>query len=147
MKDPAAADAAAKEKAENLLEQIKAGADFAQLAKENSDGPSAPKGGDIGFGRRQSWVAPFSDAAFALQTGQVSDIVKTQYGYHIIKVTDRKESSEIPFDNVKEDIMHTLQNQKETELGSRCVELLRKNADIVYAEGYEPRQTDDTMPQ
>ncbi len=144
--DPEAADAAAREKAENLLKQIKDGADFAQLAKENSDCPSASKGGDLGFGRRQTWVAPFSDAAFALQSGQVSDVVKTQFGYHIIKVTDRKEPSEIPFDNVKENIIQTLKTQKEADLSNKCIESLQKNADIVYAEGYEPEQT-DTMPR
>jgi peptidyl-prolyl cis-trans isomerase C len=145
--DPEAADVAAKEKAEQLLEQIKAGADFAQLAKENSDCPSASKGGDLGLKRREAWVKPFSDAAFALQPGQVSDVVKTQYGYHIIKVTDRREPSEIPFDNVKENIIQTLKTQKEAELRSRCVELLRKNAEIVYAEGYEPQKADDIKPQ
>jgi peptidyl-prolyl cis-trans isomerase C len=145
--DPNAADSAAKEKAEQLLGQIKAGADFAQLAKENSDCPSASKGGDLGFQRREAWVKPFSDAAFALQPGQISDIVKTRFGYHIIKVTDRKEPTEIPFDNVKESIVHTLETQKESDLSNKCIELLRSKAQIVYAEGYGPEQTEDTMPQ
>jgi peptidyl-prolyl cis-trans isomerase C len=144
--DPEAADAAAREKAEQLLEQVKAGADFAQLAKENSDCPSASKGGDLGFGRRQTWVAPFSDAAFALQPGQISDVVKTRFGYHIIKVTDRKEPTEIPFDNVKENIIQTLRTKKESELTNKCIDLLKSKADIVYAEGYEPEQTDYTVP-
>jgi peptidyl-prolyl cis-trans isomerase C len=144
--DPNAADAAAKEKAEQLLEQIKAGADFAKLARENSDCPSASDGGDIGLGERQTWVAPFSDAAFALQIGQVSDVVKTQFGYHIIKVTGRIEASKVSFDNVKENIIHALRAQKEAELTFRCAQLLKKNAEIVYAEGYEPEQADDTKP-
>lgn len=145
--DPKVADANAKEKIENLLEQINDGADFAQLAEENSDCPSSSKGGDLGFQRRGAWVKPFSDAAFALQPGQTSGVVKTRFGYHIIKVTDRKDPSEIPFDNVKGNVIKTLQVQKEKDLSSRCVELLRKNAEIVYAEGYEPQETEDTMPR
>ncbi len=145
--DPGAADTAAREKAEQLLEQINAGADFAQLAKENSACPSSSKGGDLGFGRKQSWVTPFSDAAFALQPGQISDVVKTRFGYHIIKVTDRKESSQIPFDNVKDDIAKTLQTQKESDLSKKYITSLKDNAEITYAEGYEPDQDDDTTPQ
>ena len=145
--DPNTADAAAKAKAQQLLDQLKAGADFAQLAKENSDCPSSSKGGDLGFQRREAWVKPFSDAAFALQTGQISDIVKTRFGYHIITVTDRKEPTEIPFDNVKENIINTLQTQKESELSNKCINLLKSKAEIVYAEGYEPEQTGDIMPQ
>jgi peptidyl-prolyl cis-trans isomerase C len=108
------------------------------LAKENSDCPSSTKGGDLKFGRRQSWVAPFSDAAFALQPGQVSDVVKTRFGYHIIKVTDRKEAAQIPFDNVKDDISRTLRTQKEAELFRKYISSIKDSAKIVYAEGYEP---------
>jgi peptidyl-prolyl cis-trans isomerase C len=145
--DPNAADAAALAKAQKLLEQLRAGADFAQLAKENSDCPSSANGGDLGFGRRQSWVAPFSDAAFALQVGQISDIVKTQFGYHIIKVTDRKEAGLIPFDDVKDDIVKSLRTRREADLSSKYVVSLRDNSEIVYAEGQEPEESTDASPR
>ena len=80
------ADAAAKAKAEQILAQIKAGADFAAMAKQYSQDTTAANGGDLGFFGRGHMVKPFEDAAFALQPGQVSGVVKTQYGYHIIKV-------------------------------------------------------------
>lgn len=132
--DPNAADAAAREKARQLLEQIKAGADFAQLATENSACPSSAKGGDLGFQQRRSWVRSFSDAAFALQPGQVSDIVKTRFGYHIIKVTDRKEASQIAFDLVKDEILMKLQVEREADITSKYIVSLKDNAEIVYTE-------------
>lgn len=82
---------AAKKKAEDLLVQIKAGADFAKLAQENSDDPgSAANGGDLGYFGKGKMVPEFENAAFALQVGQVSEPVRTVYGFHIIKVTDKK---------------------------------------------------------
>jgi peptidyl-prolyl cis-trans isomerase C len=136
--DPNAVDAAAYAKAQKLLEQIKRGADFARLAMENSACPSSADGGDLGFGRRESWVKPFSDAAFALQPGQVSDIVKTRFGYHIIKVTERKEAGLTPFDQLKDEIIRMLQARREAELRSKYIRSLRDEAEIVYAEGQEP---------
>lgn len=85
------ADAAAKAKAESILAQIKGGADFAAMAKQYSQDTTAANGGDLGFFSKGQMVKEFEDAAFALQPGQVSDVVKTQYGYHIIKVIERKD--------------------------------------------------------
>ncbi len=144
--DPNVADARALQKAQELLAQIKAGADFAQLAKENSACPSAAEGGDLGFAPRQSWVQPFSDAAFALQPGQVSDVVKTRFGYHIIKVTDRKEAGVTPFDQAKDDILKMLAGRREMELTSKYVKSLRDNAQIIYAAGAQPEQEDQNNP-
>lgn len=84
-------DAQAKAKAEMVLGKVKAGGDFATLAKQYSqDTATASNGGDLGSISRGQMVKPFEDAVFALQPGQVSDLVKTQYGYHIIKVIDKK---------------------------------------------------------
>ncbi|GAM08154.1 foldase protein PrsA [Geobacter sp. OR-1] len=102
----------AKEKIDNILKEVKAGKDFAELAKANSTCPSSAKGGDLGtFGKGQM-VKPFEDAAFALKTGEVSDVVETQFGYHIIKLTDKQEAQTAPLEEVKPKITEYLKGQK-----------------------------------
>jgi hypothetical protein len=96
-------DATVKAKAEQLLKQAKAGADFADLAKKNSeDEASAKNGGDLDYFGRGRMVPEFDQAAFAMQTGQISDLVKTQYGYHIIKLTDKKTATTRPLAEVRQ---------------------------------------------
>lgn len=95
-------DAEALAKAEDIRKQIMAGADFATLAKAESDDPgSGAKGGELGTFRHGQMVAPFDQAAFALPVGQVSEPVKTQFGYHLIKITARTEKT---FDEAKPQI-------------------------------------------
>ena len=98
-------DAAVKAKAEDLLKQAKAGSDFAELAKKHSeDEGSAKSGGDLDYFQRGKMVAEFDQAAFAMQPGQVSDLVKTQYGYHIIKLVDRKPATTRTLAEVREQL-------------------------------------------
>ncbi len=99
----------ARAKAEDLLKRVKAGEDFAKLATEFSDDPSAKiKGGDLGYFSRGRMVKEFEEAAFSLKPGEVSDIVETQYGYHIIKVSDRKKEDLIPLEASKDRILKKL---------------------------------------
>ena len=134
--DPNQAKATARAKAEDLLKQIKGGADFAELAKANSDCPSSKQGGDLGFFKRDRMVPAFEKAAFELKVGQVSDIVETQFGYHIIKVTDHKDDT---FEKAKDDIMKLLTQTKQAEFAEEYIKSLKANAKIVYPPGKEPQ--------
>jgi len=101
-----------KEKAESILERLKKGEDFAELATAYSEDPgSAKKGGDLGYFQKGKMVKPFEEAAFSLKPGQLSGIVETRFGYHIIKVEDYKEAGTKTFDEVKDSIKAELQNE------------------------------------
>ncbi len=94
-----------KKKAENILQKIKEGDDFSKIANEFSDDQASKvKGGDLGFFSKGRMVKSFEDAVFSLKKNEVSDIVETQYGYHIIKAEERKEPSIEPFDSAKDKI-------------------------------------------
>jgi peptidyl-prolyl cis-trans isomerase D len=115
--DPGAdakADAAAKQKAEDLLKQIKAGGNFAELAKKNSDDPgSKDQGGELGFLKRGATVPEFDQAAFSLPVGQTSDLIKTKFGYHILQVEEKQTAHTRPLDEVRSTIVALLTRQKE----------------------------------
>ena len=98
-------DAAARAKAEKLAAEVKGGADFAELASANSDDPgSKGQGGDLGWATRDSFVAPFADALFAMQPGEVSGPVKTQFGYHVIKLEEVEGAHQRPFEEVRAEL-------------------------------------------
>jgi peptidyl-prolyl cis-trans isomerase D len=117
---------AALAKAEDLLKQLKAGADFSKLAEKNSDDSSnAPKGGDLGWFVRGQMVPEFDKAAFALKPGELSGIVTSQYGYHIIKVNEKENARVKPFEEVKGDLAAELKKQ-------RITDQMQKTADGVH---------------
>jgi len=135
------AKAAAKAKAEELLEKAKQpDADFAQLAKDNSACPSSVKGGDLNFFKRGQMVPEFDKVAFELEPGQISDVVKTQFGYHIIKVTDKKKTSKKSYKEVKEGLISMLKNQKKRTAVREYIESLKAKSDIVYTEPVKQSQ-------
>jgi len=120
--DPVKANAAARKKAEALLERIKKGEDFAALARKYSmDTGSAKKGGDLGWFPRGMMVSAFEAAAFSLEEGGVSPVVETQFGYHIIKVVDRKEEGVRPLKDVRASIEKMLREQKGREAAERAI--------------------------
>lgn len=120
----------AKEKAEGLLKQIKAGKDFAELAKTNSDDSNKAQGGDLGFFGKGQMVPTFENAAFALKPGEVSNVVETQFGYHIIKVTEKKGAGVASFNEAKTWILERLKGMKIQKYGGEYVAQLKEKAKI-----------------
>jgi peptidyl-prolyl cis-trans isomerase D len=120
-------DAAVKAKAEDILKQAKSGADFAELAKKYSeDEGSAKNGGDLDYFGRGRMVPEFDQAVFAMQPGQISDLVKTQYGYHIIKLIDKKNATTRPLQDVRQQIVDQLAYEKAQAQAADLAENLSK---------------------
>lgn len=128
---PAEQRDAARQEANEVLSEIRGGADFAELAREHSDCPSSERGGDLGTANRnrQVWVLPFHAAAFELAEGEVSDVVETQFGYHVIKVTERDEGK-LGMDQVAENIRQFMRNQKVQQAVNAYSQQLRQDADV-----------------
>jgi len=104
---------AARQKAQTILDKIKAGADFAETAKKESQDPgTAENGGDLGFFDRETMVKGFADAAFSLEKDAISDVVESEFGMHIIKLTDIKEKAEKPLEEVKDEVDAAIKQQK-----------------------------------
>lgn len=122
--------AEARKALEGIKARILAGEDFAELAKKESDGPSKEVGGDLGYFAKGKMVKPFAEAAFSLKPNEVSDIVETRFGYHIIKVLDRRDASDVPFAETKQRIVQNLKNEKMKEKLSSYLAELRKDAKI-----------------
>ncbi|MCX6353481.1 MAG: peptidylprolyl isomerase [Candidatus Aureabacteria bacterium] len=122
-----------KKKIEALQKEIEKGADFAKLASENSDCPSKAQGGDLGYFERGKMTKPFETAAFAMKAGQVSDVVETEFGYHLIKLTGREEAQTVPLEKAKDKVALYLNNEKKQKGIGDYLEKLRKTAKIEYA--------------
>ena len=108
--------AAARAKIEGLLKQIREGADFAELAKAHSDCPSKEQGGDLGLFGRGQMVPAFEKAAFALATNEVSDVVETKFGFHIIKLAERREAEKSPLEDVAPMIKRYLEQEAQGKI-------------------------------
>jgi peptidyl-prolyl cis-trans isomerase C len=128
------ADPATKQKArakiDGVLKQVKAGGDFAKLAQENSDDGSASQGGDLNYFGKGQMVGPFDKVAFELKPGQISDVVQTQFGYHIIKVVDKKTGRTVPFEEAQAKIKDYLTGQKKQQHADTFIESLKKKSKI-----------------
>ncbi len=119
-----------EEEAKKIKEQLDKGADFATLAKEKSKCPSAPRGGDLGSFGKGRMVPEFEKVAFALKVGEISAPVKTQFGWHIIKVTGTKAAKTKEFDEVKGEIEQKLLQEKQKKAYDDLMASLKAKADI-----------------
>ncbi len=148
-----AEDAAAKAKAQSILDQLHKGGNFAALAKENSDDPgSKASGGELGLIKKGTTVPPFEQAAFSLQPGQISDLVKTQFGYHIIQTEEKQTAHTLPFDEVKGKILASLTQQKEQGAqqafaNQLTAEAKKSGLQATAAAHHLQLQTTDYLPQ
>jgi len=120
----------AKKQIEDILNEARGGTDFAELAKKHSQAPSGPKGGDLGFFSRGKMVKPFEEAAFALKPGEISGVVQTIYGYHIIKVEEKKEPQILAEKDVREQIGQFLYEGKVRVAVEARINSLREASEI-----------------
>lgn len=128
--EPQAEKDAKRARIEALKKKLQEGADFSELAKKHSECPSSVSGGDLGaFGRGQM-VAEFEAAAFSQPTGSVGDVVETQFGYHLIKVTDHTFARTLEFSEVKQRISDMLHARKQQEAIRGYIERLQNSADV-----------------
>ncbi|MEN6330387.1 MAG: peptidylprolyl isomerase [Smithella sp.] len=123
-----------KAKIEGLRNQIVGGADFAELARKNSDCPSKDNGGDLGVIRKGQTVKPFEDAAFSQKINVVGPVVATEYGYHVIQVLGMNQQKTAPLEEVKEKISNYLEQQKQASVFNALLKKLRDKAKITVYE-------------
>ncbi len=128
-----------EEEAKAIVEQLKGGADFATLAKEKSKDPGTAEGGDLGYFSKEQMVPEFAEVAFKMYPGQVSNPVKTQFGWHVIKLEDKRTRAVPEFDKVKDQIETYLTRKAQTEFVAKLrqsgkIERLDKPAEDKKAE-------------
>jgi peptidyl-prolyl cis-trans isomerase D len=146
-------DAEVKAKMEGVLKQLRGGADFEELAKKDSQDPgSAAKGGELGWVTRGQMVKPFEDAVFSQKVGEIGNLVKTQYGYHIVQVTKREAAHVQSFEDVKADLEKAYRQQRVNALAQQLADKaaadLRKdpaNPDATAADVKMPLQRADNV--
>lgn len=136
---------AAKLKAKGLKKQLDEGADFAELAKQKSDCPSSKQGGDLGFFQKGKMMPAFEKAAFALKEGELSDVVETRAGYHIIKGGEGKPADKVSYEEAKPRIEKRLKGQRAQKVMKSLVGMLRQNAKVeVFLE--QPKRATPERP-
>ncbi len=121
---------AARKRIDDLKARVSKGEDFATLAQSQSDCPSKERGGDLGFFARGQMVKPFEEAAFALNPGAVSDVVETDFGYHLIQVIEKKPQETVPYEQVQPNIAEHLQKQKTQQKVEEFLTQAKKDAKI-----------------
>jgi peptidyl-prolyl cis-trans isomerase C len=126
---------------------VKGGEKFADIARKVSEDPgSAQTGGDLGYFPRGQMVPEFDTAAFSLKTNEVSDVITTRFGYHILLVTGRKPAQTMPFDEVKEDLTQYLKQRKGSDVARTHVAELRKTAKVEVLLPAPPAPVVETQP-
>jgi len=119
-----------EEEAQNVLEQLKAGEDFSEIAIEKSSGPSATQGGDLGYIAKGTIIPEIEEVVFALEVEELSEAIKTDFGFHILKITDKKPETVKALEDVKEDILQTLLPTKQKEAFENLLEELKSKTEI-----------------
>jgi peptidyl-prolyl cis-trans isomerase C len=128
-----------KQKADEVKQQLENGGDFAKLAKQYSQDPgSAEKGGDLGCLGKGETVPDFEEAAFGAEQGEIVGPVQTQFGYHLLEVTEIKPKQTRSLEDVESQIRSQLATEKQSEEFSRWIEEQKKQRDVKYLEGYKP---------
>jgi peptidyl-prolyl cis-trans isomerase C len=125
-----AGEQAVLKKFESILDQVKNGSDFGAMAQQHSQDSLASKGGDLGFFTRKQMLPAFSDRAFKMKVGEVSEIFRTGHGFHVLKVTDKKPGGLSPFEAEKAKIEKFLINKKVSQSTRDYIEVLKKQAKI-----------------
>ncbi|MDU0458130.1 MAG: peptidylprolyl isomerase [Geobacteraceae bacterium] len=123
-----------EKEAKDILAQIKAGGNFEELAKKSSVDSSSAKGGDLGWFGKGSMVPAFEKAAMALKEGQVSDVVKSDFGFHIIKLTGKRAAGIRPLEEVKDQIKGAIMPSRQQEVFQKIKEELKKTAKVTVKE-------------
>ncbi len=130
-KESAKQEESAEQKIKDIKKRLDKGEDFTELARANSACPSGKKGGDLGYIEHGKTVPEFEKAAFALKKiGDISPIVKTSFGYHIIKLADKRPAGIVPYDEIKEELKGNLKKQKINEKSDEYIKKLHEKAKI-----------------
>ncbi len=124
--------AAIKEKIEGIRKQCVDGADFAELARAESKCPSSANGGDLGWFGSGRMVKKFEEVAFRLQPGEISEVVETEFGYHVIRIADRRDEKKIPLADVEEQIAFQLTGERRSEAVEAYIRKLKESAEIRF---------------
>lgn len=119
-----------EEEAQDVLEQLKAGGDLSEIAIEKSAGPSATQGGDLGYLTRGTIIPEIEEVVFALELEELSEVIKTDFGFHILKITEKKPETVKALEEVKEDIIQTLLPDKQKEAFENFLEELKSKSEI-----------------